>query len=124
MNGATISRRPILTSIGIIKTWNSPELTKANPGVALPDAAIVVVHRSDGSGTSYVWADYLAKISPQWKLTVGVGTSVIWPIGVGGKGNEGVAELVSNTRFSIGYVELGYATRKKLCFGTVRNASG
>lgn len=110
--------------LGTIKKWNSPELTRANPGVALPDAAIVVVHRSDGSGTSYVWADYLAKVSPEWKLTVGVGTSVIWPAGVGGKGNEGVANRVSGTAFSIGYVELGYATRKNLCFGAVKNAAG
>ena len=110
--------------LGTIKKWNSPELRNANPGVTLPDAAIVVVHRSDASGTSYVWADYLAKISPQWKLTVGVGTSVIWPVGVGGKGNPGVADKVSNTSFSIGYIELGYATRKHLCFGSVKNAAG
>lgn len=110
--------------LGTVKMWNSPELTRANPGVTLPDAAIVVVHRSDGSGTSYVWADYLAKVSPQWKLTVGVGTSVIWPVGVGDKGNEGVAERVSKTSFSIGYVELGYAMRKHLCFGTVKNPAG
>jgi phosphate transport system substrate-binding protein len=107
-----------------ITKWNALELTKTNPGVALPDSRIVVVHRSDGSGTSYVWADYLAKNSTQWKLTVGVGTSVIWPVGIGGKGNEGVAETIAKTPFSIGYVELGYAIRKQLCYGFVRNASG
>jgi phosphate transport system substrate-binding protein len=110
--------------LGTITKWNAPELIKANPGIALPDSKIVVVHRSDGSGTSYVWADYLAKVSTQWKLTVGVGTSVIWPVGIGGKGNEGVAATLAGTPFSIGYLELGYAVRKRLCFGAVKNASG
>lgn len=110
--------------LGAITKWNAPELSRANPDVALPNSRITVVHRSDGSGTSYVWADYLAKVSTQWKLTVGVGTSVIWPVGVGGKGNQGVADTIAKTPFSIGYVELGYAIRKHLCYGSVKNASG
>jgi phosphate transport system substrate-binding protein len=110
--------------LGTISKWNDPELMAANPGISLPDARMTVVHRSDGSGTSYVWADYLAKISLQWKLTVGVGTSVIWPVGVGGKGNDGVAEFIEKTPFSIGYLELGYAIRNRLTYGKVRNASG
>jgi phosphate transport system substrate-binding protein len=110
--------------LGTIKKWDDPEIAKANTGIALPNSPITVVRRSDGSGTTHVWADYLAKISPQWKLTVGVGTSVIWPVGVGGKGNEGVAKTIAKTPFSIGYVELGYAIRKQLCFGEVRNSSG
>ena len=110
--------------LGSITKWNASELIKTNPGIALPDSRIIVVHRSDGSGTTYVWADYLAKISTQWKLTVGVGTSVIWPLGLGGKGNEGVADMVAKTPFSVGYLELGYALRKHLCYGRVMNASG
>jgi phosphate transport system substrate-binding protein len=110
--------------LGTISKWNAPELAKANSGFPLPDAPIIVVHRADGSGTSYVWADYLAKISLQWKLTVGVGTSVIWPVGIGGKGNEGVAASIEKTPFSIGYLELGYAIRNHLAYGRVQNASG
>lgn len=110
--------------LGSISRWNAPELRKPNPGVALPDAAIVVVHRSDGSGTSYVWADYLAKVSLQWKLTVGVGTAVSWPVGMGGKHNEGVAETIEKTPHSIGYLELGYAIRNHIAYGRVQNASG
>lgn len=110
--------------LGDISKWNDPEIAAANPGVRLPNARITVVHRSDGSGTSYVWADYLAKVSLKWKLTVGVGTSVIWPVGVGGKGNEGVAELIQKTPFSIGYLELGYAIRHRLTYGKVRNSYG
>jgi phosphate transport system substrate-binding protein len=110
--------------LGTIRKWNASELIKANPGTTLPDSKIVVVHRSDGSGTSYVWADYLAKVSTQWKLTVGVGTSVIWPVGIRAKGNQGVAETIAMTPFSIGYVELGYAIHQQLCYGAVENASG
>ncbi len=88
--------------LGTISKWNDPQLVSANPGIPLPDARIAVVHRSDGSGTSYIWADYLAKVSLQWKLTVGVGTSVIWPAGAGGKGNEGVADSIGKAPFSIG----------------------
>jgi phosphate transport system substrate-binding protein len=110
--------------LGAITKWNAPELLEANPSVALPGAKIAVVHGSDGSGTSYVWADYLAKVSTQWKVTAGVGTSVIWPMGIGGKGNEGVAATVVETPFSIGYLELGYAIHNQLCYGKVKNASG
>ncbi len=110
--------------LGTISRWNDPELSRANHGVALPNAAIVVVHRSDASGTSYVWADYLAKVSLQWKLTVGVGTNVSWPVGVGASHNEGVAETIGRTPYSLGYLELGYAIRNRLVYGNVRNASG
>lgn len=110
--------------LGKITKWNDPELVKANPGVNLPDHDLVVVHRSDGSGTTYVWVDYLAKISPEWKQKVGVGTSVNWPVGLGGKGNEGVSGQVKQTTFSIGYVELIYAVHNHLAYGKVRNSSG
>lgn len=110
--------------LGTISKWNDAELVAANSGIPLPDAPIKVVHRSDGSGTSYVWADYLAKVSMQWKLTVGVGTSVIWPVGIGGKGNPGVADLIQKTPFSIGYLELGYAIRNRIAYGRVQNSSG
>src|SRR5215472_15642859 len=92
--------------LGKITKWNDPELAKANPGVNLPAKGMVVIHRSDGSGTTYVWVDYLSKISPEWKMKVGLGTSVNWPVGLGGKGNEGVSGLVKQTPNSIGYVEL------------------
>jgi phosphate transport system substrate-binding protein len=110
--------------LGTITKWNDPELVKANPGVKLPDLDLVVVHRSDGSGTTYIWVDYLAKISPEWKQKVGVGTSVNWPVGLGGKGNEGVAGLVKQTKYSVGYVELIYAVHNKLSYGNVQNVSG
>jgi phosphate transport system substrate-binding protein len=110
--------------LGKIKKWNDPELKKANPGVNLPDADIVVVHRSDGSGTTYVWVDYLAKVSPEWKSKVGVNTSVNWPVGLGGKGNEGVSGLIKQTPNSIGYIELIYALQNKMTFGRVRNSAG
>jgi phosphate transport system substrate-binding protein len=110
--------------LGKITKWNDPELKKANAGVNLPDQNIVVIHRSDGSGTTYVWADYLAKVSPEWKSKVGVNTSVNWPVGLGGKGNEGVAGLVKQTPNSIGYVELIYAIQNKMGYGKVRNAAG
>src|SRR5262249_38597939 len=96
----------------------------ANSSANLPAKDIVVVHRSDGSGTTYVWADYLAKISPEWKSKVGVNTSVNWPVGLGGKGNEGVAGLVKQTPYSLGYVELIYAIQNKMPYGKVRNSSG
>src|SRR3954466_2798490 len=95
--------------LGKIANWNDPALAKLNAGVNLPATDITVVHRSDGSGTSYIWVDYLAKVSPEWKTKVGVATAVNWPTGVGGKGNEGVAGLVTQTPGSIGYVELIYA---------------
>ncbi len=110
--------------LGTITKWNDPEIAKANPGANLPDKLIIVVHRSDGSGTTYVWVDYLSKVSPEWKEKVGVGTSVNWPTGVGGKGNEGVAGLVKQTPYAIGYVELIYAEHNKMAHGKVQNSSG
>jgi len=110
--------------LGKITKWNDAELARANPGVALPGEDIVVVHRADGSGTSYVWTDYLSKISDEWKTKVGKGTSVNWPVGLGGKGNEGVAGLVKQTPSSIGYVELIYAIQNNMPYGQVRNSSG
>ena len=110
--------------LGKITKWSDPELKKANPGINLPDQNIVVIHRSDGSGTTYVWVDYLSKVSPEWKSKVGVNTSVNWPVGLGGKGNEGVAGLVKQTPNSIGYVELIYAVQNKMGYGKVRNAAG
>ena len=110
--------------LGKITKWNDPESVKHNPGVTLPDQDIVVVHRSDGSGTTYVWVDYLAKISAEWKSKVGVGTSVNWPVGLGGKGNEGVSGQVKQTPYSMGYVELVYAVQNKLSYGKVQNQAG
>ncbi|MFZ3329023.1 MAG: phosphate ABC transporter substrate-binding protein PstS [Candidatus Acidiferrales bacterium] len=107
-----------------ITKWNDPELTKANPGVNLPSADIVVVHRSDGSGTTYIWTDFLSKASEEWKNKVGKGTSVNWPVGLGGKGNEGVAGLVKQTPYAIGYIELVYAAQNNISFGKVQNAAG
>src|SRR5205085_1844008 len=97
---------------------------KENPNIALPTAAIVPIHRSDGSGTTYIFTDYLAKVSPEWQKGVGRGTSVIWPVGLGGKGNEGVSGLVKQTPNSIGYVELIYAVQNKMGYGKVRNSAG
>jgi phosphate transport system substrate-binding protein len=110
--------------LGKITKWNDPELAKANPGMKLPASDIVVVHRSDGSGTSYIWTDYLSKVSPEWKMKVGANTSVNWPVGLGGKGNEGVAGLVKQTPNSLGYVELIYAIQNKLGYAKVKNSSG
>ena len=110
--------------LGKITRWNDPALTKDNPGVTLPDAEITVVHRSDGSGTSYIWCDYLAKVSPDYKKTVGVATSVNWPVGLGGKGNEGVAGLVKQSPGSLGYVELIYASHNQISYGAVKNLEG
>lgn len=110
--------------LGKITKWNDPEIAKANQGVKLPNHDLIVVHRSDGSGTTYVWVDYLAKVSPEWKEKVGVGTSVNWPVGLGGKGNEGVSGQIEQTPYSIGYVELIYAIQNKLPYGKVRNLSG
>ena len=110
--------------LGKITKWNDGELARANPGVNLPGDDIVVVHRSDGSGTSYVWTDYLSKVSEEWKIKVGKNTSVNWPVGLGGKGNEGVAGLVKQTPYSIGYVELIYAIQNNMPYGRVRNSSG
>jgi phosphate transport system substrate-binding protein len=110
--------------LGTITKWNDPELTKANPGVNLPSADIVVVHRSDGSGTTYIWTDFLSKVSDEWKNKVGKGTSVNWPVGLGGKGNEGVSGLVKQTPNAIGYIELVYAAQNNIAFGKVQNAAG
>jgi phosphate transport system substrate-binding protein len=110
--------------LGTITKWNDPEIAKVNAGVPLPDKPIIVVHRSDGSGTTYIWVDFLSKVSPEWKEKVGVGTSVNWPVGLGGKGNEGVAGLVKQTPFSVGYVELIYAAQNKIPYGLVQNSSG
>jgi phosphate transport system substrate-binding protein len=110
--------------LGTITKWNDPEIAKANPGVKLPADDIIVVHRSEGSGTTYIWTDFLSKISPEWKAKVGTNTSVNWPVGLGGKGNEGVMGLVKQTPDSIGYVELIYAIQNKIPYGAVQNADG
>jgi phosphate transport system substrate-binding protein len=110
--------------LGSIKKWNDPALTAANAGVSLPGTDIVVVHRSDGSGTTYIWVDYLSKVSKEWETKVGRGTSVNWPVGLGGKGNEGVSGQVQQTPNSMGYVELIYAVQNKLGYGKVKNPGG
>jgi phosphate transport system substrate-binding protein len=110
--------------LGKITKWNDPAIAGANKGVSLPATDIVVVHRSDGSGTSYIWTDYLSKVSDEWKSKVSKGTSVNWPVGLGGKGNEGVTGLVKQTPDSIGYVELIYAVQNNIPYGTVKNSSG
>jgi phosphate transport system substrate-binding protein len=110
--------------LGRISKWNDPAITKLNPGVSLPGTDIAVVHRSDGSGTTYIWVDYLSKVSSDFKQKVGVATSVNWPAGVGGKGNEGVAGLVKQTPGAIGYVELIYAIQNNISYGDVQNHDG
>jgi phosphate transport system substrate-binding protein len=110
--------------LGKITKWNDPAIASANNGVNLPANDIVVVHRADGSGTTFIWTDYLSKISEEWKKTVGAGASPKWPVGLGGKGNEGVTGTVKNTPNSIGYVELIYAESNKIPYGSVKNASG
>jgi phosphate transport system substrate-binding protein len=117
---------PVLANIylGKITKWNDAAIRTINPGVNLPNMEITVVHRSDGSGTSYIWCDYLSKVSPDYKKTVGVATSVNWPAGIGAKGNEGVAGMVKQTPGSIGYVELIYALQNKISYGAVQNQAG
>ncbi|HWZ54750.1 MAG TPA: phosphate ABC transporter substrate-binding protein PstS [Verrucomicrobiae bacterium] len=110
--------------LGKVTKWNDPAIAGANPGIKLPGDDIVVVHRSDGSGTSYIWTDYLSKVSPDWQTKVGKGTSVNWPAGLGGKGNEGVSALIQQTPGSLGYVELIYAVQNKIPYGKVKNSSG
>lgn len=110
--------------LGNIKKWNDPEVAAVNPGVKLPDQAVTIVHRSDGSGTTFNWVNYLSKVSPDWKSKVGEGTSVSWPVGVGGKGNEGVAEYVNRIKGSIGYVEYAYVLQNKMKYGLVQNHAG
>lgn len=110
--------------LGRITKWNDPELAKANPKAKLPGQTIVVVHRSEGSGTTYMWVDYLSKVSAEWKKRVGTGASVNWPVGLGGKGNEGVAGQIKQTPYSIGYIELIYAIQNKMAYGRIRNSAG
>jgi phosphate transport system substrate-binding protein len=110
--------------LGKITSWNDGAIAKVNPGVSLPNQSIVVVHRSDGSGTTYIWTDYLTKVSPEWSSQVGKGTSVRWPVGLGAKGNEGVAGMVRQMEGAFGYVELIYALQNNISYGTVRNAAG
>src|SRR5262249_49818510 len=110
--------------LGQIKKWNDPKLTALNPGVKLPDQDIVVVHRSDGSGTTFIFTDYASKISPEWKQKVENNTSVNWPAGIGGKGNEGVSGQVKQTPGAIGYVELIYAIQNKMSYAELKNSAG
>jgi phosphate transport system substrate-binding protein len=110
--------------LGKVTKWNDPAIVALNPGVALPALDITVVHRSDGSGTTFNWADYLCKVSPAWKSKVGEGTSIKWPTGVGGKGNEGVAAYVSRIKGAVGYVEYAYVVQNKMTYGLVQNAAG
>jgi phosphate transport system substrate-binding protein len=110
--------------LGKITKWNDPALTKLNPGVNLPGTDITVVHRSEASGTTYIWVDYLSKVSAEWKAKAGVATQVNWPTGVGGKGNEGVSGVVQQTPGSLGYVELVYAMQNKIAYGSVQNMAG
>ena len=110
--------------LGKITSWSDPAIAKANPGVKLPGDQIIVIHRSDGSGTTYIWTDYLSKVSPEWQSQAGKGTSVKWPVGLGGKGNEGVAGMIRQMHGSIGYIELIYAIENKIPYGVVKNAAG
>ncbi|HTT19356.1 MAG TPA: phosphate ABC transporter substrate-binding protein PstS [Candidatus Sulfotelmatobacter sp.] len=110
--------------LGKISRWNDKAITSANPDVTFPDKEIIVVHRSDGSGTTFIWTDYLSKVSPEWKTSVGADTSVRWPVGMGAKGNEGVSGLIRQMSGSIGYVELIYAVQNKIAYGSVRNSAG
>ena len=110
--------------LGKITNWNDAGIAKANPDIKFPNQTITVVHRSDGSGTSYIFTDYLSKVSSDWQGTVGKGTAVKWPVGVGGKGNEGVAGMIRSLPGSIGYVELIYALQNKINYGSVKNSSG
>ena len=110
--------------LGKITNWNDNAIAAANPGVTLPNQDIIVVHRSDGSGTTYIFTDYLAKVSPEWQSQVGKGTSVKWPTGIGGKGNEGVAGSIRTLPGSIGYVELIYAVQNNIAYGSIRNSAG
>jgi len=110
--------------LGKIAKWNDPAIQKLNPGVKLPNTAIVVVHRSDGSGTTFIWTDYLSKVSPAWKDKVGEGTAVEWPVGIGAKGNEGVANNTANTAGAIGYVEYAYAKQNQMAYTKMINQAG
>src|SRR5215472_14533157 len=110
--------------LGKITKWSDPRLAKANPGVKFPDTDIIVVHRTEASGTTYIWTDYLTKVSPEWAEKVKRGTSVNWPVGIGGQGNEGVSGTVKQTEGAIGYVELIYAISNKMSYGSVQNSAG
>lgn len=110
--------------LGTIRLWNDPKIAADNPGVSLPVKPVLVVHRSDGSGTTDVFTDYLSKVSAEWKSKVGRGTSVQWPVGIGGQGNEGVANQVENTQGGVGYIELAYARQNKIPYGSVKNRAG
>jgi phosphate transport system substrate-binding protein len=110
--------------LGKITSWNDKDIAQDNPGVKLPDQNIIVVHRSDGSGTNYIFTDYLSKVSPDWKSQVGKGTSVRWPVGLGAKGNEGVAGMIRQMGGAFGYVELIYAVQNHIPFGDIKNAAG
>jgi phosphate transport system substrate-binding protein len=110
--------------LGKIRKWNDTAIRESNPNTALPDKEIVVIHRSDGSGTTSAWTDYLSKVSPEWKASIGSGTVVPWPMGIGAQGNEGVAIAIQQTANSVGYVELAYALQHQLGFGAVRNSAG
>jgi phosphate transport system substrate-binding protein len=110
--------------LGKITKWNDPAITSANPGVTLPNTDIVVVHRAEASGTTFIWTDYLSKVSPEWKMKVGAATSVNWPVGLGGQGNEGVSGQIKQTGNTIGYVELIYALQNKMPYGKVKNSAG
>jgi phosphate transport system substrate-binding protein len=124
--GELVLTGPVIADIYMAKItkWNDPAIAKLNPGLKLPDAAITVVHRSDGSGTTFTFADYLSKVSPEWKAKVGADTSVAWPAGVGGKGNEGVASYVQHIAGSIGYVEYAYILENKLAYAKLINSAG
>ena len=124
--GKMVLDGPTLADIylGKIKTWNAPQIAKLNPGLKLPAANITVVHRSDGSGTSFNFTDFLSKVSPEWKSKVGEGTAVKWPVGIGGKGNEGVSAYVSQIKNSIGYVEYAYALKNHIAYTLMKNAAG
>ncbi|HEQ78254.1 MAG TPA: phosphate ABC transporter substrate-binding protein PstS, partial [Euryarchaeota archaeon] len=110
--------------LGKIKKWDNKAITALNPGVNLPDKSIMVVHRSDGSGTTFTFSDYLSSVSPTWKAKVGKGKSLSWPVGLGGKGNEGVAGLIKENPYSIGYVELAYVIENKMAYATLKNRDG
>jgi len=110
--------------LGKITTWNDPAIAGVNPGINLPNQPIIVIHRSDGSGTTYIFTDYLSKVSPDWQGQVGKGTSVKWPVGLGGKGNEGVAGMIRQMQGGIGYIELIYAVQNKIPYGVMKNAAG
>jgi phosphate transport system substrate-binding protein len=123
----TINLTPELLAnifLGKIKTWNDPQITAVNPSVKLPGTEIIIAHRSDGSGTTNIFTTYLSKVSPEWESKVGKGSSINWPAGLGGKGNEGVAGLIKQTPGAIGYIELAYAIQNKMAFARIKNKSG